>query len=197
MERQGALDEAALAWLGRPVFPPRTVLYAIAATLAVAATWSVQRAEAVAASRTLDERARALISELEAETSTRELLGSLLMRAREALAAAAAVPETESAEVYRGAALEWAEAARELRRAHDAEVAADRLEREASALQTELAEARAAVEQAMARVGRARQQLTELEARSGKPTTKGTHAAPRDTTGDTPQGGAVQDGTEP
>jgi hypothetical protein len=62
-----------------------------------------------------------------------------------------------------GTALEWAETARDLKRARDAEQASDHLEQALSGLQTELVRTRASVEQALARVGRARQELLELE----------------------------------
>jgi hypothetical protein len=60
-------------------------------------------------------------------------------------------------------ALEWAELARDLKRTRDAEQSSDRLEQSLSAVQTELVRTRASVEQALARVGRARQELEELE----------------------------------
>jgi hypothetical protein len=93
----------------------------------------------------------------------RELVAPAVGRAKQALsraetAAPALAPGLEDA------ALEWAEVARDLVRASEAERASNALEQEASSLATEIARVRAAVEQAMARVGRARQDAKQLEA---------------------------------
>jgi hypothetical protein len=119
-------------------------------------------ADAQAASGGAGETARALIVELERDGSARDLVGPALSRAKEALSKAEAAPPTR-APLLEATALEWAEVARDLLRASAAERASDRLEQDASATQTEIARVRAAVEQTMARVGRARQELKELE----------------------------------
>lgn len=138
--------------------------------------------DARAAATGVAERARALITSAEADASARELVGPSLDRAKAALAKAAtrSAASPASALLLEEAALEWAEVARDLLRTIAAERASDGLEQESSAMQTEIARVRAAVEQTMARVGRARQELKELEpgpAKSGaSPTPPG---APR------------------
>jgi hypothetical protein len=110
------------------------------------------------------ERAKAIVKEVEADPAARGLVGPAAQRSRDAAARAeaaapAAVPLLEAM------ALEWAEVARDLLRASAAERTSDRLEQEASALETEIARLRSALEQTMARVGRARQDLEGLEQR--------------------------------
>lgn len=109
------------------------------------------------------ERASGILAELEAEPSGRELAAPAVGRARDSLARAEAANVPAHAAILQDTALEWAEVARDLKRASAAEQASDRLEQEASALQAELARLRAAVEQAMARVGQARHDVAELE----------------------------------
>jgi hypothetical protein len=109
------------------------------------------------------ERANSLLVEIEADPSVRELAGPALAHSREALAQAAAENAPSRAAISEETALEWAEVARDLVRASAAEAASDRLEQDASALQTEIARLRAAVEGAMARLGQARHELDRLE----------------------------------
>lgn len=115
------------------------------------------------------DEARGLIRELDADAAVRELVSPATARAKDALSRAeAAGVAQERATLLDAAGLEWAQVARDLKRARDAEQASDRLEQELSALQTENVRSRAAVEQAKARVGRARQELLELEAGAAK-----------------------------
>jgi hypothetical protein len=110
----------------------------------------------------LAERAKAIVLEVEADPTARELVGPAAQKSRAAAAEAeAAAPATS--ELLAAMALEWAEVARDLLRAVAAERASDRLEQDASGLDSEIARLRAAVEQTMARVGRARQDLQQLE----------------------------------
>jgi hypothetical protein len=104
---------------------------------------------------------------LEADESAREHVSRAVNQVHATLDQAAheAAPDRRAA--LEGLALEWAQTARELKRARDAEQASDRLEQSLSALQTELVRTRASVEQALARVGRARQELSELERNKG------------------------------
>jgi hypothetical protein len=118
------------------------------------------------------ERAKSILTEVEAEPAGRELAAPGVAHARDRLARAEAASEPAHAAILQDTALEWAEVARDLKRAGLAEQASDRLEQEASALQTELASLRAAVEQAMARLGQARHDVAELE------TSKSGRAAP-------------------
>jgi hypothetical protein len=119
--------------------------------------------DAQAAATGVGERARALIAEVETNASARDLVGPSVDRAKAALAKASSGAAPAAASLLEEAALEWAEVARDLLRASAAERASDSLEQESSAIQTEIARVRAAVEQTMARVGRARQELKELE----------------------------------
>jgi hypothetical protein len=120
--------------------------------------------DAEAAATGVGERAEALIAEVETNASARELVGPSVDRAKAALSkASSSGAAPAAASLLEEAALEWAEVARDLLRASAAERASDGLEQESSAIQTEIARVRSAVEQTMARVGRARQELEELE----------------------------------
>jgi uncharacterized membrane protein len=123
-------------------------------------------ANALAAGSSLGEQTRALLDQVLADESSRELVSRATTRSKEALSRAGALVGQAPAQstLLEATALEWAEVGRDLQRARDAEQASDRLEQELSSLQTEIVRSRAAVEQAMARVGRARQELLELEA---------------------------------
>ena len=133
-----------------------------APSVASAPAASAPVASAPAASAPADE-ARRVLQAVEADESARELVSRAVNQAHSTLDQAAheAAPDRRAA--LEAMALEWAETARDLKRAHDAEQASDRLEQALSGLQTELVRTRASVEQALARVGRARQELSELE----------------------------------
>jgi hypothetical protein len=139
------------------------MLTAAAVLLAVLTVWSTVRAQARSGANGAVEAARSLLLAVEADASARELVSRAVAQSRAALAQAAQQTAAEPRATLEEAALEWAEIARDLKRARDAEQASDRLEQSLSALQTELVRTRASVEQALARVGRARQELTELE----------------------------------
>jgi hypothetical protein len=159
-----------VAWLVRAVFRWRSVLRGslLALGLTSAGVWLHGRA--IAAGGTIAEEAQGLIRELEADAAVRELVSPATARAKDALSRAEASGAAhERAALLQAAGLEWAQVARDLKRANEAERASDRLEQELSALQTENVRSRAAVEQAKARVGRARQELLELEAGATKP----------------------------
>lgn len=150
--------------------------------------WSARAAGGLA------DRARALLAQIEADPTAKDLVEPATSRAAAALTKSATEPQPARAELYEAAALEWAEVARDLRRAREAELASDQLERELSALHTELVRSRAAVEQAVGRVGRARQGLAELEAAAGEQP-GAAKAAPDETTEKaTPQKAAPQKG---
>src|SRR6185436_4935778 len=93
-----------------------------------------------------------------------ELVSRAVAQAHSALDRAQASAEAGSErELLEATALEWAQSARDLQRARAAEQASDGLEQSLSTLPTELVRTRASVEQALARVGRARQELSDLE----------------------------------
>lgn len=128
---------------------------------------------ASAAPHELAERAKVILLEVEADPGAADLAAPVVQKSRGAVARAEAAAHA-AGELLAAIALEWAEGARDLLRAVTAERASDRLEQDASALESELARLRAAVEQTMARVGRARQDLEQLEqagasARPGAP----------------------------
>jgi ABC-type transporter Mla subunit MlaD len=100
---------------------------------------------------------------VEADESARDLVSRAVSQAHAALDAAGKNTVAGQRAALEATALEWAELARDLKRTRDAEQSSDRLEQSLSALQTELVRTRASVEQALARVGRARQELGELE----------------------------------
>jgi hypothetical protein len=177
-----SLDEVTRAWLGTRVLASRWVSGAYLAgdahyprrgtpaIWAVFAVWAALPGDALATPVNTGETARAIIAELQADASARELAGPALSRAEGALLRVRGASPTR-APMLEATALEWAEVARDLVRASAAERASDKLEQDASAIQTELMRLRAAVEQTMARVGRARQELKELEAGASSPGT--------------------------
>lgn len=148
---------------------------------AVLLAWSARAAGGLA------DRARTLLAQIEADPGAKDIVESATSRSAAALSRAAGEPQPARAELYEAAALEWAEVARDLRRAREAELASDQLELELSALHTELVRSRAAVEQAVGRVGRARQGLAELEAAAAEQPAPG-RAAP----GGASQGGGTK-----
>src|SRR6187431_1780924 len=168
-----SLDDVARAWLGTRVLASRRVsrmyqsgnahrLRYGASALLIVGSAALYRG-ALGAPGVPADRAKSIIAELEADPAERELVTPAVARARERLAQAEAEQAPDRAAILNDTALQWAEVARDLKRASLAEQASDRLEQEASALQTELARQRAAVEQAMARVGQARRAVQELQ----------------------------------
>jgi len=118
--------------------------------------------DASAAPANPGDRAKALVLEVEADASARELTGPPTQKSKAASSRAEGSAPAAAA-LLDATALEWAEVARDLLRASAAERTSDRLEQDAAALEAEIARTRAAVEQTMARVGRARQDLEQLE----------------------------------
>jgi hypothetical protein len=139
-------------------------LLACAGTLlSLLTVWSTVRAQAPAIANNPAEEARNILQAVEADESARELVNRAVNQAHVTLDRAAHTAAPEQRATLDSTALEWAEIARDLVRARDAEQSSDRLEQSLSALQTELVRTRASVEQALARVGRARQELLDLE----------------------------------
>lgn len=141
----------------------KPVFVCASALLGLLTVWSSVRAQGTVGSPNPADQARQLLQAVDADESARELVSRAVQNARSALDAAAknALPAQRAA--LEATALEWAELARDLKRTRDAEQSSDRLEQSLSAVQTELVRTRASVEQARARVGRARQELNELE----------------------------------
>jgi hypothetical protein len=160
---------------------------------------------AYAAPGTPGETARTLVAELDRDGPAHELVEPALNHAKDALAKAQTAAPTR-APMLEATALEWAEVARDLARASAAERTSDRLEQDVQSTQTEVARLRAAVEQMVARVGRARQDLKQLEngaaqspASSGmaKPGGAGGAAAGNVTSGKAPPGSATPSNATP
>lgn len=149
--------------LVRAVLVSKPILACAATLLGLLTVWSTVRAQAQAGASSTAEMARNVLQGVEADESASELVSRAINQAHATLDQAAhnGVPDQRAA--LEATALEWAEIARDLKRARDAEQASDRLEQSLSGLQTELVHTRASVEQALARVGRARQELLELE----------------------------------
>jgi len=172
--------------LVRAVVVPRPLLVGAVASFSLLTWWAGAGWEAQAAASPAEE-ARQILSAVEADAATRELVSRAVAQAHSALdraqASADAGPQRE---LWEATALEWAEIARDLQRARAAEQASDRLEQSLSTLQTELVRTRASVEQALARVGRARQELTDLERNEGSPASKAPTGKTPTPTGKTP-----------
>jgi hypothetical protein len=164
-----ALDGRVPAWLRTRVRPKGKTIQISTVLLATALLGAIWAWEARAVANSTADEARRVLVDVLADGSAKELVSRAAAQCNAALTHAAEPGQSPA----RGARLEavalsWAQVARDLKRARDAEVASDRLEQELSSVQTEIVRSRAAVEQAMARVGRARQELRELEsARSG------------------------------
>jgi|HubBroStandDraft_1064217.scaffolds.fasta_scaffold18362_2 hypothetical protein len=121
--------------------------------------------------------ARTLVLELGADTAHAAILAEPLGRAREALERGTRLRESGDevrAKAADGLSLEWAETAKDLARAADAENTAAARRREAIAKQAQVERERALVEADLAHVGRLRK---ELEGASGPGTARGADAA--------------------
>ncbi|HET9931798.1 MAG TPA: hypothetical protein VFQ35_13950 [Polyangiaceae bacterium] len=117
-------------------------------------------------------QAEASLKGLDAEAKDKELVAPLVARARKALERA--LGARRSGDHAHGSqlealALELTDAAKDLVRTHAAEVAAKSTEDKALDLETRVVRARALVEQAAARRGRASERLRGIEAERGKP----------------------------
>jgi hypothetical protein len=152
--------------LVRAVVVKKPVVVCASALLGLLTVWSSVRAQGTGSANPAD-RARQLLQAAEADESSKELVSRAVQNARSALEAAAKTSVSAQRAALEDTALEWAELARDLKRTRDAEQSSDRLEQSLSAVQTELVRTRASVEQALARVGRARQELDELERSKG------------------------------
>jgi len=114
--------------------------------------------------------ARDLVALLGADTAHAMLLAEPLGRAREAIERGMRLRESGDeprAKAADGLALEWAETARDLARAADAEQAATDRRHEAMAKQAQVERARALVEAELAHVGRLRKELEDAGAPGG------------------------------
>jgi hypothetical protein len=114
--------------------------------------------------------ARDLVALLGADTAHATLLAEPVGRAREAIERATRLRESGDeprAKAADGLALEWAETARDLARAADAERAAADRRHEAMAKQAQVERARALVEAELAQVGRLRKELEDASAPGG------------------------------
>ncbi len=145
----------------------KPVAVCASALLALLTMWSSVRAQGTIGADSPAEQARQLLQVVEADPASRELVSRAVQQARAALDAAAKNGVASQRAALEATALEWAELARDLKRTREAEQSSDRLEQSLSALQTELVRTRASVEQARARVGRAQQELEELERAKG------------------------------
>ena len=141
----------------------KQLLACVGTLLGLLTVWSTVGAQPPGLANNPAEEARNLLQAVEADEGARELVSRAVNQSHVTLDQAAHTAAPEQRSTLEGTALEWAEIARDLKRARDAEQASDRLEQSLSALQTELVRTRASVEQALARVGRARQELLDLE----------------------------------
>jgi hypothetical protein len=120
-----------------------------------------------AAADTPVEEANRLLGALEAaQAAQNPNVARPMAEAKKALESATARTKDATSkhrELLQATALGWAQLARDTQRALVAEQAAERAESELSRVQTELVRAHAAVEQGMARLGRAREELKTLQ----------------------------------
>jgi len=120
-----------------------------------------------AADNAIVTEARRLLAVLATDEAPSPFVTRAVEQAKQALERADALG-AEAAPKYREllqqTGLDWAEVARDLSRTLAAEQAADAVEAELSKVQTDLVRSHAAVEQAMARLGRARAEIETLQA---------------------------------
>jgi hypothetical protein len=110
--------------------------------------------------------AQAIVSEVAADTAHAAITGELLDRARRELERAAglrAAYDEKRARAADGAALEWAETARDVLRAVDAETKAGDVRKKALDAQAQVDRTRALVDEDTARIGRLKAQLANAE----------------------------------
>jgi hypothetical protein len=132
---------------------------AAATALLVAATGGAQGGDDHAT-------AQALVAQLEHDAGHAAVTAEALANARAALERATRIRMTGDethAKAADGLALEWAQVARDLAKAADAEAAAAELRRKAVDAQEQLERTRALVEEGIARVGRLQAELAEAE----------------------------------
>jgi hypothetical protein len=157
-------------WIGTRVARSKALRYGLEVSFSLLLVWAGVPSAARAAAVGSGEEARQILASLEGDPAVRELVSRPVAQARAALSKAdekGLSPKQHA--LFEATALEWAGVARDLKRARDTEQESDRLEQGLSSIQTELVRMRAAVEQALARVGRARQDLSEHEHPPDKP----------------------------
>jgi hypothetical protein len=154
------LDLAGDSWLGSRVFRVLRSKGLVVLGLCMAGV-------AGAADNAIVSEARALLAALAADDAPSPFVAGAVDRAKAALERADALG-AEAAPKYREllqtTGLDWAKVARDLQRTLESEQAADAVEAELSKVQTDPVRAHAAVEQAMARLGRARAEIETLQA---------------------------------
>jgi hypothetical protein len=124
--------------------------------------------------------ARALVLELGADTAHAAIIAEPLGRAREAIERSTRLRESGDevrAKAADGLSLEWAETAKDLARAADAEQAAASRRREAIAKQAQVDRERALVEADLAHVGRLRKELEDASGPGRPRGADGAHTA--------------------
>jgi hypothetical protein len=110
--------------------------------------------------------AQALVTQIEGDAAHKGVTADAIARAKDALERGARLRSTGDeahARAADGLALEWAETARDIARAVDAEAAATERRRKAVEAQAQLERTRALVEEGIARVGRLKAELKEAE----------------------------------
>jgi hypothetical protein len=146
-------------------------------------------ASSAAAAQPADEHAAAaaLIQQLTADTAHQAVTADALLEARNALERATRLRvagDEAHAKAADGLALEWAETARDVVRAADAEAAAAELRHKALDAQAQLERSRSMIEEAIATIGRLQAELdqvgahpsqerTAVEVHDGEPAPKG------------------------
>lgn len=160
----------------------------LAATIAAGATAGLL-ASRPAAAQPADEHAAAtaLVQQLSADTAHQAVTADALLEARNALERATRLRvagDEAHAKAADGLAFEWAETARDVVRAADAEAAGVELRHKALDAQAQLERSRAMVEEAIATLGRLQAELdqvaahppqghTAVEVHDGEPAPKG------------------------
>jgi hypothetical protein len=146
----------------------KRVLLACAATAGLLAVLV-----APAAAQPADEHAAAtaIVAQLAADTAHQTVTADALLEARNALERATRLRvagDEAHAKAADGLALEWAETARDVVRAADAEAASASLRHKALDAQAQLERSQALVEEAVASIGRLQSELDQASAHAGQ-----------------------------
>jgi hypothetical protein len=125
-----------------------------------------------AAARGSAPRAEAILSQLESDATSKPTTAGAVAQARKALERsrnARAARDQAHAEMLDDLALEWAELGQDTVRATQTEAQAEALERQLLETETKTVRARALLEEMIARRGRAREKLEQLESAAAPP----------------------------
>lgn len=167
------LDPSRGSWLVRGVRPQNSVRFVLLAAAFATVAGAAARGSAP--------RAEAILSRLESDAASKSATAGAVSQARKALERsrnARAAGDQAHAEMLDDLALEWAELGQDTVRATQSEAQAEALERQLLETETKTVRARALLEETIARRGRAREKLEQLESAVAPATSAAPPSAP-------------------